>query len=111
MPQTTKVAHRPVKVRDLDIFYRESGPKDALAVLLLYGFPTSSQMFLPARTGELLAQPQDFRGDGKIRNSDGIIGSHRSQKSLVGSYDLPPRQFFSQPLSSVTFLCNGRARS
>src|SRR5215831_7858658 len=45
MIQTTKVAHRTVKVRDLDIFYREAGPKDGPAVLLLHGFPTSSQMF------------------------------------------------------------------
>jgi pimeloyl-ACP methyl ester carboxylesterase len=45
MMQTTKVAHRTVKVRDLDVFYREAGPKDAPAVLLLHGFPTSSQMF------------------------------------------------------------------
>ena len=51
MTQTTKVAHRTVRVHDLDIFYREAGPKDAPAVLLLHGFPTSSQMFrnlLPA---------------------------------------------------------------
>ena len=34
-----------MKVGDLDIFYREAGPKDAPAVLLLHGFPTSSQMF------------------------------------------------------------------
>ena len=39
------VAHRTVKVGGLDIFYREAGPKDAPAVLLLHGFPTSSQMF------------------------------------------------------------------
>src|SRR5262245_2170892 len=45
MIQTTKAAHRMGKVRDLDIFYREAGPKDAPAVLLLHGFPTSSQMF------------------------------------------------------------------
>ena len=45
MSKTTKVAHRTVKVRDLDIFYREAGPKDAPTVLLLHGFPTSSQMF------------------------------------------------------------------
>src|SRR5215510_9895919 len=45
MIQTTKVAHRTIKGRDLDIFYREAGPKDAPAVLLLHGFPTSSQMF------------------------------------------------------------------
>src|SRR3954469_2925046 len=39
MIQTTKVAHRTIKARDLDIFYREAGPKDAPAVLLLHGFP------------------------------------------------------------------------
>jgi pimeloyl-ACP methyl ester carboxylesterase len=36
---------RYLKVRDLDVFYRAAGPKDAPAVLLLHGFPTSSQMF------------------------------------------------------------------
>src|SRR3954447_3367689 len=45
MIQTTKVAHRRIKARDLDIFYREAGPKDAPTVLLLHGLPTSSQMF------------------------------------------------------------------
>ena len=45
MTHTTKVAHRTVKVRDLDIFYREAGPPGARTVLLLHGFPTSSQMF------------------------------------------------------------------
>ena len=40
-----KVLHKTVKVGDLDIFYREAGPSDAPTVLLLHGFPTSSQMF------------------------------------------------------------------
>ena len=39
------VRYKTVKVGDLDIFYREAGPKDAPAILLLHGFPTSSQMF------------------------------------------------------------------
>ena len=34
MVQTTKVAHRPIKARDLDVFSRESGPKDAPALWL-----------------------------------------------------------------------------
>jgi pimeloyl-ACP methyl ester carboxylesterase len=42
---SSQVLHRSVKVGDLDIFYREAGPKDAPAILLLHGFPTSSQMF------------------------------------------------------------------
>src|SRR5262245_45833263 len=45
MTDIPKVAHRTVQVRDLDIFCREAGPKDGPAVLLLHGFPTSSQMF------------------------------------------------------------------
>ena len=43
--QQTVVHHKTVKAGELDIFYREAGPKDAPAILLLQGFPTSSQMF------------------------------------------------------------------
>jgi hypothetical protein len=43
--QPVNVLHKTVKVGYLDIFYREAGPKDAPTVLLLHGFPTSSQMF------------------------------------------------------------------
>ena len=32
-------------VDDVDVFYREAGPKDAPAILLLHGFPTSSAMY------------------------------------------------------------------
>src|SRR5262249_5026897 len=62
-----KVAHRTVKVRDLDVFYREAGPKDAPAVLLLHGFPTSSQMFrnlLPALADRYRTLAPDYPGFG-----------------------------------------------
>src|SRR5262249_27873738 len=45
MISSTKAIHRIIKIRDLNIFYREAGPQHAPAVLLLHGFPTSSQMF------------------------------------------------------------------
>jgi pimeloyl-ACP methyl ester carboxylesterase len=67
MSQTTKVAHRTVKVGDLDIFYREAGPKDAPAVLLLHGFPTSSQMFrnlIPALADRYRVLAPDYPGFG-----------------------------------------------
>jgi pimeloyl-ACP methyl ester carboxylesterase len=67
MIQTPKVAHRTVKVGDLDIFYREAGPKDAPAVLLLHGFPTSSQMFrnlIPALADRYRVVAPDFPGFG-----------------------------------------------
>jgi pimeloyl-ACP methyl ester carboxylesterase len=37
--------HRTAKVSGIDIFYREAGPADAPAVVLLHGFPSSSHMF------------------------------------------------------------------
>ena len=40
---TSQVLHRTVKIDGLDIAYREAGPKNAPTVLLLHGFPTSSQ--------------------------------------------------------------------
>jgi pimeloyl-ACP methyl ester carboxylesterase len=67
MTQTTKVAYRTVKVRDLDIFYREAGSKDAPAVLLLHGFPTSSQMFrnlIPALAERYRVVAPDYPGFG-----------------------------------------------
>lgn len=39
------VASRTVKVRGIDIHYRESGPANGPVVLLLHGFPSSSHMF------------------------------------------------------------------
>ncbi len=67
MIESTKVAHRTVKVGDLDVFYREAGPKDAPAVLLLHGFPTSSQMFrnlLPALADRYRVVAPDYPGFG-----------------------------------------------
>jgi pimeloyl-ACP methyl ester carboxylesterase len=42
---TASVSYRTVKVDGVNIFYREAGPKNAPTILLLHGFPTSSQMF------------------------------------------------------------------
>lgn len=39
------VHHRTVTVQDASVFYREAGPADAPAVLLLHGFAASSFMF------------------------------------------------------------------
>src|SRR5713101_7989269 len=65
--QSVKVFHKTVKVGDLDIFYREAGPKDAPVVLLLHGFPTSSQMFrnlIPALADEYRVLAPDYPGFG-----------------------------------------------
>jgi pimeloyl-ACP methyl ester carboxylesterase len=39
------VQYFKTKVYGLNVFYRESGPRDAPTVLLLHGFPTSSHMY------------------------------------------------------------------
>ena len=65
--QPVKVYHKTVKVGDLDIFYREAGPKDAPAILLLHGFPTSSQMFrnlIPAIGDKYRVIAPDYPGYG-----------------------------------------------
>jgi pimeloyl-ACP methyl ester carboxylesterase len=36
------IRHRRAQVDGVDVFYRESGPADAPALLLLHGFPASS---------------------------------------------------------------------
>ena len=41
----TAVHHRYAAVDGRQIFFRETGPADAPAVVLLHGFPTSSYMF------------------------------------------------------------------
>jgi pimeloyl-ACP methyl ester carboxylesterase len=40
-----EVRYKTARVNELDVFYREAGPQDAPLVLLLHGFPTSSNMF------------------------------------------------------------------
>lgn len=37
--------YNTVKIDNVDIFYREAGPSDAQAIVLLHGFPSSSHMF------------------------------------------------------------------
>src|ERR1700692_4837900 len=39
--------YRTIQLDGLSIFYREAGPKDAPALLLLHGLPSSSRMFEP----------------------------------------------------------------
>src|SRR5512136_726298 len=62
-----RVAYRSVTIEGLDIFYREAGPKNAPAVLLLHGFPTSSHMFrnlIPALADEFHLVAPDYPGFG-----------------------------------------------
>src|SRR5258708_1142776 len=44
-PTQHPVRYKTIRVNELDIFYREAGRPTAPAILLLHGFPTSSNMF------------------------------------------------------------------
>ena len=47
-PSPTKpypVHYKTVAIDEQELFYREAGPTDAPVMLLLHGFPTSSNMF------------------------------------------------------------------
>ena len=62
-----RVWYRTVEIDGLDIFYREAGSKDAPAILLLHGFPTSSHMFrnlMPALADEFYLVAPDYPGFG-----------------------------------------------
>ena len=63
----TPTLHKTINVDGLDIFYREAGPKDAPTILLLHGFPTSSQMFrnlIPALSDRFHVVAPDYPGFG-----------------------------------------------
>jgi len=66
-PKKSPTLHKTIKVDGLDIFYREAGPKDAPTILLLHGFPTSSQMFrnlIPALSDTFHLVAPDYPGFG-----------------------------------------------
>ena len=60
--------HKTIQVNGLDIFYREAGPTDAPAIVLLHGFPTSSHMFrnlIPALADRYHVIAPDYPGYGQ----------------------------------------------
>ncbi|WP_405661541.1 alpha/beta fold hydrolase [Streptomyces sp. RK9] len=65
---SAQVHYRSVEVRGHEIFYREAGPADAPALLLLHGFPTSSHMFrdlIPSLAGRYRVIAPDHIGFGR----------------------------------------------
>jgi pimeloyl-ACP methyl ester carboxylesterase len=61
------VRHKTISIDGVAIFYREAGPSDGPAVLLLHGFPTSSHMFrhlIPAFADRWRVIAPDYPGFG-----------------------------------------------
>ncbi len=64
------VRYDTVQVKGVDVFFREAGPKDAPAVLLLHGFGASSHMFrdlIPQLAGDYRVIAPDLPGFGLTR--------------------------------------------
>ena len=62
------IAHRNVRIDDIDVFYREVGPQDGPVLLLLHGFPSSSHMFrnlIPVLADKYHVVAPDFPGYGQ----------------------------------------------
>lgn len=67
------IHYKTVKIDDLDIFYRDAGPQDAPVILLLHGFPTSSNMFrnlIPRLAGSFRVIAPDYPGFGQSSMPD-----------------------------------------
>jgi pimeloyl-ACP methyl ester carboxylesterase len=63
----TEVQYRTQQVGPVEVFYREAGPSDAPAILLLHGFPTASHMFrdlIPALADRFRVIAPDLPGFG-----------------------------------------------
>ncbi|WP_028161609.1 alpha/beta fold hydrolase [Bradyrhizobium elkanii] len=64
----TKVHYRKADVDGFKVFYREAGPADATALLLLHGFPSSGHMFrelIPALSDRFRVIAPDLPGFGQ----------------------------------------------
>ncbi len=67
------VHYKTVKVQSVDIFYRDAGPETAPVILLLHGFPTSSNMFrnlIPRLAGTFRVIAPDYPGYGQSSMPD-----------------------------------------
>jgi pimeloyl-ACP methyl ester carboxylesterase len=74
----TKIRYRKADVDGFNVFYREAGPSDAPALLLLHGFPSAGHMFrdlIPALSDRFRVVAPDLPG--------------------FGQSDMPPRDKFS----------------
>ena len=61
------VHYRTATIEGVNVFYREAGPRDAPAVVLLHGFPSSSNMFrnlIPALADRYRVIAPDYPGFG-----------------------------------------------
>src|SRR5579864_8125218 len=72
-PAANETHYRIAQIDGVEVAYREAGSKDAPAVLLLHGFPTSSRMFrnlIPALADRYHVIAPDYPGFGESAAPD-----------------------------------------
>ncbi|NQW53983.1 MAG: alpha/beta hydrolase [Rhodospirillales bacterium] len=72
-PSDVQIRYRTVDVGGVDVFYREAGRRDAPAIVLLHGFPTSSQQYrnlIPALADRYRVIAPDYPGYGRSAMPD-----------------------------------------
>jgi pimeloyl-ACP methyl ester carboxylesterase len=82
---TPEVHYKTARIGDLDIFYREAGPQNAPVLLLLHGFPTSSNMYrnlIPRLASSFRVIAPDYPG--------------------YGQSSMPPREKFTYSFEKLT---------
>lgn len=65
--KSAEVHYKTVRIGELDVFYREAGAPDSPVLLLLHGFPTSSNMFrnlIPRLASSFRVIAPDYPGFG-----------------------------------------------
>lgn len=88
--RTYATRHLTATVKGVKLFYREAGPADAPVVVLLHGFPTSSNMFrnlMPALADRYRVIAPDYPG--------------------FGQSDVPSREGFSYTFANFADLVDG----
>jgi pimeloyl-ACP methyl ester carboxylesterase len=90
-PKTVTVTYKTVTVQGLNIFYREAGPSNAPAILLLHGFPSSSRMFdslmpLLADRYHLIAPDYPGFGNSEAPSPDKFNYTFDSLAEIVGAF-------------------------
>ena len=89
--KTVTVTYKTVTVQGLNIFYREAGPSNAPAILLLHGFPSSSRMFdtlmpLLADRYHLIAPDYPGFGNSEAPPPDKFAYTFDSIADIVGAF-------------------------
>jgi pimeloyl-ACP methyl ester carboxylesterase len=84
-----QVRHGFVDVDGVQVFYREAGPRDALPVLLLHGFPSASHQYrrlMDALGDRYRLIAPDYPGFGHTRAPDGFVYSFDRLADVVEGF-------------------------